>query len=375
MPLTIRGIFLGSETETDLEIGRNFDTKSVQLERKRRLCSCIAPRLEPYLNGYTETRAAVNYENAQHFFSARVPLDSNPLNLYDDIQGAFLVRLFKDSDSGAFYILTEFNRTIKANVRRLTIIFSIVVSLVSVANLLFANSIDFYTLLGLAKAGPVSPEFVEPFNRVAFAGASCLGGYLLMFLFYHLEYKIFQCCNGKSLRDFLMTYLGYIQFEFKSIQENAEQTPKEEERELLTFWSTRWNVLLYWTALRALFIEMHVRTIIFQVQRFAAYSVIFVPFASIVALFSVVYSFSVESLYGFNVKTDLYQQGFFYVFFALLLYARFRYLTRALVPIFERLADRGWANFAAMELSSAVHQIMRSYATRLEQLRFNTGPR
>ena len=80
-------------------------------------------------------RAALDLEKAKHFFSVEIPIISNPLNLYDDIDGGFVVDLFKDSDKECFYVLSEFRKTINLNVLKLSVLFSLICLSCAVRNL------------------------------------------------------------------------------------------------------------------------------------------------------------------------------------------------------------------------------------------------
>src|SRR3990170_575154 len=99
---------------------------------------------------------------------------SNPLNLYEDIDSAFIVRLFQDSDKPCFYVLSEFRKIINSNVLALSVLFSVIVSIVAVSNMLFSASIDFSSLFSVPSRYfdvlGVTPETAKlVFNRSTFA--------------------------------------------------------------------------------------------------------------------------------------------------------------------------------------------------------------
>ncbi|MCE9522841.1 MAG: hypothetical protein K8S25_10470, partial [Alphaproteobacteria bacterium] len=61
--------------------------------------------------------ATRNVENAQLFYSQTEDIFANPGNLFEDIEAAFIIKMFRNSDAGFFHVLTELRKQINANVR------------------------------------------------------------------------------------------------------------------------------------------------------------------------------------------------------------------------------------------------------------------
>jgi hypothetical protein len=134
-------------TETDNAIKEGFDPASIPIERHRRLvCFWLHPDAQ-HKGDYEKPEAKEDFKKAESFFQVDInPLASNPLNLYDDVDNAFIVNLFKGSDKICFYVLSEFRKAINFNVTMLSVIFSLIVSVVAVLNILWSRSVDFYKL-------------------------------------------------------------------------------------------------------------------------------------------------------------------------------------------------------------------------------------
>ena len=78
-------------TEADKAISDNFDVSTVQIERNKQLfCSWLSPVSTPHVV-YDDAQAQADFEKAKQFFSTSIPTDTNPQNLYEDIESAFTV--------------------------------------------------------------------------------------------------------------------------------------------------------------------------------------------------------------------------------------------------------------------------------------------
>ena len=186
---------------------------------------------------YEKPEAKEDFKKAESFFQVDInPLASNPLNLYDDVHNAFIVNLFKGSDKICFYVLSEFRKAINFNVTMLSVIFSLIVSVVAVLNILWSRSVDFYKLAGVPQGRwlpPTLPFFSMEFqtqavvNLAIFGAASCAIGFGLMWLFYHIAYDQSQRHNGLQLNAFLVRYLSDINIQFTKIHTRATQAVVE----------------------------------------------------------------------------------------------------------------------------------------------------
>jgi hypothetical protein len=369
-------------TETEDAIAEDFDKSSVSLGPQSRLgCKWIRPVLA-HDSEYTRGDADEDFEKAKHLFRAVVPIDSNPLNLYDDIHNAFIVNLFGKSDKGCFYVLTEFRRVINSNVSVLAGIYSFIVSVVAVANVTVSTSVDFYHILNLASIEPVynGPAFLaigqEEFNKIMFGLVSCALGYLLMWMFYNMAYDQAQRHNGREMDNLLVGYLANINIRFNKIHASATQAVvgdtevSEMKRETVL-----WIANLHWMAFRVFFIEEFLRNILFQIRRNSIYALFLVPAFFLFLMIATSYVFGVHQLSFTDFNSNIYRQSSFYILFPLLLYAYYRYLIGSLIPMSESI-EGSWSKFRDLNVVDAMTRVMESYAVQLDQWRsrFKQGP-
>jgi hypothetical protein len=382
----------GSETEEAIASGIDRQELEFMVQRNRGLfCTWLAPAPAPRI-AYDDTAAEADRENVKHFFSARVPVYFNPLNLYEDADGAFIVGLFRNSDRRIFYVLSEFRKAINRNVLWLTIIVSIVVSAVAVANVFLSTTIPFnsYSYLGLLKEYPHPLLNLSGFgfewrpipgqllDKLVFGVLSCLAGWATIWLFYRTEYVQFQRNNGQQMSNFLQYYMEGINSAFKDISKNAQQTvAQERDDEEMKQDGVLWMTTLQWMAFRAFYIECYLRNVLFQIHRNSSYYVLFIP-VSFVALFIVV-AWSLPRFNVFSLEGGLYQQNSFYLFFLVLLFACYRYLRDALsfiwLSIFTKTDDAtgervgGWTKFRDLSIQNNMAEALDSYISALVRWR------
>jgi hypothetical protein len=367
-------------TEADKAISDNFDVSTVKIERNKQLfCTWLSPVSMPHVV-YNDAQAQADFEKAKQFFSTSISTDTNPQNLYEDIESAFTVSMFRQSDKPCFYVLSQFRKTINANVMILAIVFSAIVSFVAVVNIMLSTSVDFYGALNTGEKLPftlnlwvvnlpidISRDF---FNRFVFGFVSCLVGYCVMWLFYHTEYSQFQRFNGQHLKTYLVDYLSRINNNFRQIQTNAANTmlaeaPVEEMKQDAILWITD----LQWTAFRAFYIESYLKNTLFQIRRNSSYYLLLVPLLFIALLLVVAAAMRLPEFNVLNLESAIYRQNSFYLFFAMLLLAYYQYLRRSVSFIWESIAQHDWFKFRELDIQDAMTKILDAYVTQLDRWR------
>jgi hypothetical protein len=363
-------------TETEDAIAADFDPSSVRIERNSRfVCAWIRPHPEKHKHDPEE-----DFKKAEQLFDAEVPLGSNPLNLYDDIHNAFIVNLFSGSDKPCFHILSEFRKTISANVLALIVTYTLIVSAVLVVNLTVPTSIEFYQRLGLGEALP--PTYSVPvlgveldtaieLNKLMFALMSCLAGFLLMWAFNNLTYEQSQRYNGQMMHTFLVDYLSNIRNDFEALLARATQAViRETGVEAVTRESLVLITNLNWMPIRMQFIKQFLRNILFQIHRNRAFALFIVPLLFGLLLF---FAFWLLALFELFVLGSNGHNYWFYPLFLWLLYEYGRYLARALAPMMESVKEDEYVRYH-LGLVDAMTQIMGSYAAQLDQFRTRFRP-
>jgi hypothetical protein len=366
-------------TETDNAIKEGFDPASIPIERHRRLvCFWLHPDAQ-HKGDYEKPEAKEDFKKAESFFQVDInPLASNPLNLYDDVHNAFIVNLFKGSDKICFYVLSEFRKAINFNVTMLSVIFSLIVSVVAVLNILWSRSVDFYKLAGVPQGRwlpPTLPFFSMEFqtqavvNLAIFGAASCAIGLGLMWLFYHIAYDQSQRHNGLQLNAFLVRYLSDINIQFTKIHTRATQAVVEgDDLEEMKSDAVLWMTNLQWMAFRAFFIEEFLRSVLFQARRNSIYALFLIPAFFIFAMLLVAGLLNIRQFDIFDFRSAIYGQNTFYFFFVWLIYIYYRYMINCYSPVRESIDGR-WSKFSELNLQGAMTKILESYANQLDQWR------
>jgi hypothetical protein len=385
---TIGRAFAGG-TETEEAIAKGADNGELESMIQRNgqlLCTWLAPVPAPRV-AYDARAAEADRENVRRFFSTPIPAYFNPFNLYEDADGAFIVELFRDSDRRVFYVLSEFRKTINHNVLWLSVLFSMIVSVVAVANVLLSTSIDFHWLLRVEDNLPPSFQLLGTefdtktvLNKFVFSALSCLAGYAIMWLFYHTEYAQFQRNNGQQMSNFLQFYLDSISISFGQISANAVETvAQEREASEMKHDTVLWMTSLQWMAFRAFFIECYLRNVLFQIHRNSSYYVLLVPTAFIVAMLTVAYLFGIQQFNVLSLDAELYRQNGFYLFFLVLLFACYGYLRDSLSfiwqSLFQETAGPGeagfgrWTKFRDLNMQGSITRTLDAYVDSLDRWR------
>jgi len=367
-------------TEADKAISDNFDISTVHIARNKQLfCTWLSPVSMPHVI-YDEAQAEADFEKAKQFFGTSIPTDTNPQNLYEDIESAFTVSMFKDSDKPCFYVLSQFRKSINANVMILSIVFSAIVSLVAVANIMLSTSIDFYGAFNVGEKLPVTLSLWvvslpidisrDFFNRFVFGIVTCFLGYCLMWLFYHTEYSQFQRYNGQHLKTYLVDYLARLNNNFRQIQTNAANTMLAEASvEEMKHDAVLWITNLRWMAFRAFYIESYLKNILFQIRRNSSYYLLLVPLLFFTLLLAVTSVMGLPEFNVLNLESAIYKQNSFYLFFAMLLLAYYQYLRRSVSFIWESIQQHDWFKFRELDIQDAMTRILDAYVTQLDRWR------
>jgi hypothetical protein len=70
-----------------------------------------------------------------------------------------------------------------------------------------------------------------------------------------------------------------------------------------------------------------------------------------------------------NLKSEIYRQNSFYLFFAMLLLAYYQYLRRSVSFIWESIEQHDWFKFREMNIQDAMTKILDAYVTQLDRWR------
>jgi hypothetical protein len=182
------------------------------------------------------------------------------------------------------------------------------------------------------------------------------------------------------MNNFLQHYMDGINVAFTSISRNLSDTvAQEREASEMKHDAALWMSSLQWMAFRVFFIECYLRNMLFQIHRNSSYFIIFVPLAFASAIVGIAGYFRMGQLNVLSLDADLYQQNSFYVFFAMLLIACYRYLRDALAFVWlsifpnfdEATGERisSWTKFRDLNVQGSVTRTLDAYIDSLDRWR------
>lgn len=297
-----------------------------------------------------------NVENAHLFYGQTEDIFANPGNLFEDIEAAFIIKMFRNSDAGFFHVLTELRKQINANVRD----FAVWSSFILVAVLLF-NVFLPQLMTPAADVDPNTALFLD--NETLVALASCALGTMLMLAAYSLAYTHHQRNNGMQLNNFVQRYLSHLNRLCQESQRHAgaEQLDQRSGNvEELVKSAGAWFVNFQWTAMRVFFIESFVRNILFQVRRNSGFYAFYVPagFLAFVVLIAAV--LNVRELDVTDHTSRLYHMSLaFYAAFLAMAFVFLKIMALPVDRVLEQIKGQAWERFNKMNLQDATQTLVQ----------------
>lgn len=355
-------IFRGT-TDTEEALGGDFKHEKGFISTKGLLFRWMGVRVGfmRMPEEMTEDLSKEYYERAQEFLGGRVPIEADPRSLFEDVEGAVVVKMFHESDRGLYFLLNESRKMINANVRKLTVWFSAILSAVLLVNLLYNDGgvLDFASLFAIDDGFPIP---AQAFNSLLFGVATTLGGAVLMWALYFTEYAPFQRNNTREMANYLTRYLARINDHYRTAIGKAKSVTVGEERDTkaMAAQAEHWHLVITWLAFRVFFVETYVRNAAFQITRNSSYYLFFVPaiFIAVIALALGVLS----SLGVFHPFERIAELGWvFGVLFVLVAVVYVLFLANAMDCLDE--IDQGeWISFHTLKLNAMMGEIVGKYA-------------
>lgn len=299
--------------------------------------------------------ATRNMQNAQAFYGETEDIFVNPGNLFEDIEAAFIIKMFRNSDAQFFHVLTELRKQINANVRDFAVWSSFILVAVLLLNV-------FLPQLTPSAPGAAGSNGIFG-NEALLALASCALGAMLMLAAYSLAYTHHQRNNGMQLNNFVQRYLSHLNRLCQESQRHAgaeqldQRTANVEE---LVKNAGAWFVNFQWSAMRVFFIENFVRNVLFQVRRNSGFYAFYVPagFILFIALFAAI--LGVPELNLADPAARLYHMNaVFYVAFAAMTLVFLRLLALPVDRVLEQIKGQSWERFHKMNLQDATQALVQ----------------
>lgn len=318
----------------------------------------VKPSYMPDTQLMNDKIADIYHEVAKKFFSQQVNISADIASLYEDVEGAIIIRQFRIRDRRGYYLLNEMRRIINDNVRKLAFLYSSIVLTVLIAALFFVPILNAHL--------PAEHGILGFLNTAIHDGlwglVLCFGGIFLMWLTYYMEYVPNQRNNGREMRSFLSRYMSRLSDRYRDSLANARAVTVGDETDSakLSARAQKWHKIVLWMSFRAYFMESFVRNIIYQIGRNCGYYVVMVPPA---LLLLTAFSFAILGLiFRFDIVALFTAPGiFFYSGFAVLVFLAMFFLGRAMTPI-DEMNQTDWLGFDDFDVDRGMDQVVGKYA-------------
>jgi len=354
-------------TETERALGEDFSHEDANIKKHGPLFNWLSV-VVGYIRVPGELSEDVSeryHELGTRFFNGRVPISADCQNLYEDEEGAIIARQFPE-DRGCLYLLNRMRHTINSNVRKLTVIFSAIISCVLIINLLYNDGglLNFAALFGIGadiSAGPVTIS-IEDFNKAAFAVLTTIGGFFAMWTAYYVEYAPYQRNNFRELSNFITRYLARLNDHFRTAEGQAKSVTVGQERDASKFSrdARKWHTNVMWIAWRIFFIESFLRGVMFQILRNTGYYLVLIPLIFLVVLAGL--NATLSDLTAFDLGARLADLGVIFIgLFVSLIAVYIVFLRHAMTSIDEVNQDE-WIGFDSLMLDNVLGEMVGKYA-------------
>ena len=355
------------QTETENALGSDFAHEDKHITRHGVMFNWLSVTVG-YIRvpGELTSDVAERYhDEGTRFLNGRVPISADCQNLYEDEEGAIIARFFPE-DAGCLHLLNRMRKEINANVRKLTVIFSAIISTILITNLIYndGSALNLATLMGLSSGfqlGPLSMD-LEDINRAAFAALTTLGGAFAMWIAYYVEYAPYQRNNFRELSNFITRYLARLNDHFRTAEGQAKSVTVGQEKDAAEFskQARKWHTTVLWIAWRIFFIESFLRGVMFQILRNSGYYLVMVP-----ALFLLVLT-AMNSLFADSIAFDLWARiedlGLIFAFLFIALIGVYVIFLRHSMTSIDEINQDEWIGFDSLLLDNVLGEIVGKYA-------------
>ncbi len=267
------GRFYSGESEFDSALGKDFSHERSHVNKERTFFKKV-----DWKAGYIRLPDTANFDQAKvyadqitRFLNARIEIPRDIHLFYEEIDGAFTIRSFKESDGAFFYLLEKYRKAMTGNVKKLTLLFALIFSLVVTANIV----IYYLTVNGAVVDWPVYPSDILPerLYRGVGAIATVIFGYAAMLGWYKSGYILKQSLNGSNLDRFATAYFSRMNTYFTDTVARAQSVTVGEEKDskILSEKAKLYTLNVQWLAYRFFFLETFTRNEFFQIRRNCSY--------------------------------------------------------------------------------------------------------
>lgn len=299
---------------------------------------------------------------AKKFFRGQVSIGADVTSLYEDVDAAITISLFRVCDRSCYYLLHQMRRLINDNVRKLAFLYSSILMAILVLELLFLDRID-QNVIASATAREGFLDAGKAYWDRGLSGLMlCAAGAVIMWLTYYMEYSPYQRNNGRELRSFLSRYLSRLSDQYRDSMANARAVTVGDVSNgaALSAQAQKWHKIMLWLSFRAFFIESFVRNVLFQIGRNCGYYIVFVPLASFFLVFTTMWL--LVDLQHIDFVALLSAPGpVFYVGFAALVVLAAAFLRHSMNSI-DEMNQADWLGFDNLNVDRGMDEVVGKYA-------------
>ncbi len=353
----------GHKTLLEGALGEDFDHEESFISRQGLIFKWMMVRVGfmRMPEEMTDALAKDYAELADRFLGAPVPIASDPRALFEDVEGAVIAQQFADSEHGLLYMLNETRKLMNANVRRLSIWLSAILTLVLVANIVL-NAVGVVDAFGPLQGDLCGENTAGALNSLMFGAGSCVLAALVMWALYYTEYSPYQRNTAREMANFLTRYCARLNDHYRTAIGRAKSVTVGEERDSkqLSAEARLWTLNINWIALRVFFIESYVRNVVFQITRNSSYYLLFVPAAFILA---------VTALFGLAAALDLFNPfativalGWVFPVLFILIAMLYAFFLSNSMKALEEIDQGEWISFHTLKLNQVLGEVVGKYA-------------
>jgi len=371
-----------------------------------------------------------NYLLATDYYLYDIPVDVDEDLLYEDVNDASIVSMMGVADKDIFYFLTRMRKTVNRNVLYLSILVSMFVAAFILANYWLSETIDFRRIpeivqlmseQNVERAQDVLEEVVAPAHDTGSAAPPVRDGFtatltarlgsdafmeslinkscfaLLTFLmalaitafYYRNPYTHYQSQNRVHLINFMTSYSALLVSNFTRAESQSrgsfsgdQSGPAAKEH------SKIWFMNMQWIAHRLFFVEIFLRSILFQIKRNSGYYILGIPLLMLTPV--IVFLCWLPDAWvngGAEAGTSVSEHAVNFIAwlilniaFILLLYVLFitvcwNSFLRKCVENLLNIDDTGWKNFHNLEVQTTSAGLVRHFVGEIynERMRVRGG--
>lgn len=282
---------------------------------------------------------------ARSFFTSPVELKTDSANLFDDEEGAIIVKLFKRSDCPIFFAMDKFRRVVGDNAKNLVLKFSAIVLLT--------------ILTGVSINMIWKPDFLLFANVAAGVLVLAIVSVSSVWIF-----GIYTKARDSGMSDFsglLERYLAGVSDKFHQANTRMSQAilGEEDDHEVLAENADQWHRIMIWMGLRTFFIECFLRNINFQMRRNIGFYELFALIVLLVfpIIGSLLSLFFVEAWSFENTRAFLSVWLVAGSVFGLVFYV---FTTKK--EINAALNQKDWRGFESLQMDEKMRELIGKYA-------------